>query len=69
MKSLYLFLIVITKPLFGILLYKGHVDTFVKGFGYLDNFREISKILERDTLNYCRKDSRFVKKNLIVKRV
>ena len=37
------------------LLYKGYVGSFVRDLGHLINFRERSKILERDALNFCRK--------------
>ena len=49
-----MYLFVITMPLFGILLYKEDVGTFVRGLGQLVNFREISKTLERDALNFFR---------------
>ncbi len=52
MESLYLYLFVITEPLFEIILYKGHAGIFVRGLGHLVDFREKSKILDRDTLNF-----------------
>ena len=55
LKSFYLCLFVIIKPLLIVLLYKGHVGTLVRGLGHLVNFRERSEILERDALNLCRK--------------
>ena len=55
LESLYLYLFVIIKPLLRVLLYKGHVGTLVRELDHLVNFRERSKILERDALNLCRK--------------
>ena len=54
LESLYLYLFVIIKPLLRVLLYKGHVGTLVRGLDHLVNFRERSKILESDALNFGR---------------
>ena len=52
LKSLYLYLFVIIKPLLRVLLYKEHMGTLVEGLGHLVDFRERSNILERDALNF-----------------
>ena len=46
------FIVLSGEPLFRILLYKGLVGTFVGELDHLDDFRERSKILERDALNF-----------------
>ena len=47
-----MYLFVIIKPLLRVLLYKGRVGTLVRELGHLVNFRERSKILQRDALNF-----------------
>ena len=63
LESLYLYLFVIIKPLLRVLLYKGHVGTFVRGLDHLVNFRE------RCSQLWKKEDPRIVKTNPIVKRV